>query len=66
MIQEESEDVEEGIVKVNFDLVLKALLREVKYLLLLDLDVPDTASVLYSRVDIIRHQTGQLELIVDM
>jgi dynein heavy chain len=66
LVREESEDVEEGIVKVNFDLVLKALLREVKYLLLLDLDVPDTASVLYSRVDIFRHQTGQLELIVDM
>lgn len=43
---------------MNFDLVLKALLREVKYLLILDLDVPDTASTLYSRVDIFRHQTG--------
>jgi dynein heavy chain, axonemal len=53
-------------VRVNFDLILKALLREVKYLLLLDLDVPETASDLYASVDKFRHQTGQLELIVDM
>ena len=66
LIRDEAADAEEGLVKVNFDLVLKALLREVKYLLLLDLDVPATAETLYARVDIYRHQTGQLELIVDM
>jgi dynein heavy chain len=63
---EATEKCEEGFVRVNFDLILKALLREVKYLLLLDLDVPETASALYAGVDKFRHQTGQLELIVDM
>jgi dynein heavy chain len=38
----------------------------VKYLLLLDLDVPKTAQDLYARVDVYRQQTGNLELIVDM
>jgi dynein heavy chain len=35
-------------------------------LLLLDLDVPQTAQDLYARVDVYRQQTGNLELIVDM
>jgi len=43
LYREETELFPEGYVRVNFDPVLKALLREVKYLLLLDLDVPQTA-----------------------
>lgn len=35
-------------------------------MLLLDLDVPQTAQDLYARVDVYRQQTGNLELIVDM
>jgi dynein heavy chain len=34
---------EEGFVRVNFDPILVRLLREVKYLLLLDIDVPERA-----------------------
>lgn len=33
---------EEGFVRVNFDPVLVRLLREVKYLLLLDIEVPES------------------------
>jgi dynein heavy chain len=60
------EEGEEGFVQVNFDPLLVRLLREVKYLLLLDIDVPSRASYLYSRVEIYRTQTGNLELIVNM
>ena len=66
LVREETELAEEGFVRVNFDPILKALLREVKYILVLDLDVPPTAQNLYTRVDIYRHQTGNLELIVEM
>jgi dynein heavy chain len=57
---------EEGFVRVNFDPVLVRLLREVKYLLLLDIEVPERASLLYKKVDIYRTQTGNLEIIVNM
>jgi len=40
--------------------VLKCLLREVKYLKLLDITVPEKASLLYSKVNIYRTQTGNL------
>ena len=66
LITEETDCAEEGFRRVNFDPVLKALLREVKYLLLLDIEVPQTAQNLYERVDIYRNQTGNLELIVEM
>jgi len=35
-------------------------------LLLLDIDVPERASLLYKKVDIYRTQTGNLEIIVNM
>ena len=60
------EEGEEGFIQVNFDPLLVRLLREVKYLSLLDISVPDRASYLYSRVEIYRTQTGNLELIVNM
>lgn len=66
LYREETPLAEEGFVRVNFDPVLIRLLREVKYLLLLDIDVPERASLLYKKVDIYRTQTGNLEIIVNM
>ena len=51
---------------VNFDPVLINLLREVKYFLLLGLDVPPSAAEIYQKVEIFRRQTGNLDLIVNM
>lgn len=42
------------------------LLREVKYLQLLDIKVPERASKLYHKVNVYRSQTGNLDLIVNM
>ena len=47
-------------------LSLEALLREVKYLLLLDQEVPERAKLLYDKADIYRTQTGRLEIIATM
>jgi dynein heavy chain, axonemal len=54
-VREDTDLFEEGFVRVNFDPILKALLREVKYLLLLDLTVPETAQALYEKVDVYRN-----------
>jgi len=51
---------------VNFDPVLVRLLREVKYLQLLDIKVPERASKLFEKVNVYRSQTGNLDLIVNM
>ena len=51
---------------VNFDKKLVELLREVKYLRLLNYQVPEKAQKLYDRVDVYRAQTGNLEFIVGM
>jgi len=51
---------------VNFDQALVDLLREVKYLLLLDKDVPEKAKEVFGKVDTYRQQTCQLEYIVDI
>ena len=66
LYREETPAAEEGFVRVNFDPVLVRLLREVKYLLLLDIEVPERASLLYKKVDVYRTQTGNLEIIVTM
>jgi len=66
LVREETDQCEEGYLKVNFDPVLVRLLREVKYLLLLDINVPERASTLYQKVNVYRSQTGNLELIVNM
>jgi len=34
---------EEGFIRVNFDPILVRILREVKYLLLMDIEVPERA-----------------------
>lgn len=57
---------EEGFVRVNFDPTLERLLREVKYLLINDIEVPERASLLYEKADIYRTQTGRLDIIVGM
>jgi dynein heavy chain len=51
---------------VNFDPTLIRLLREVKYLQLLDIEVPQKAADLYKGVNTYRTQKGNLDIIVDM
>jgi dynein heavy chain len=55
-----------GLLKVNFDPALVRLLREVKYFLIYDveLDVPEAALEIFSRVDTYRQWTGELDVIV--
>ena len=57
---------EEGFVRVNFDPTLERLLREVKYLQNLDIEVPERAGLLFEKADIYRTQCGRLEIIVTM
>lgn len=57
---------EEGFVRVNFDPTLERLLREVKYLQILDIAVPERATLLFEKADVYRTQTGRLEIIVSM
>lgn len=66
LYREETSAAEEGFVRVNFDPILVKLLREVKYLLQQDIQVPEKASLLYKKVNIYRTQTGNLQIIVDM
>ncbi len=51
---------------MNFDPALVRTLREVKYLLLLSLEIPQTAKRIYNKVEVYRSQTGNLDLIVGM
>lgn len=55
-----------GQLFVNFDPALVQLLREVKYFLLLGLDIPEDALAIYKRAEVFRRQTGNLGLIIDM
>lgn len=50
---------------MNFDPTLERMLREVKYLMLLDVEVPERASLLYQKADVYRVQTGRLEIIAN-
>lgn len=43
-----------AFIRVNFDPVLVRLLREVKYLLLMDIEVPERAQLLFKKVNIYR------------
>jgi dynein heavy chain, axonemal len=47
LVREETDVAVEGFLRVNFDPVLVRLLREVKYFLLLNIEVPEKASLLY-------------------
>ena len=62
---EEGEVVLE-LLSVNFDPALIRLLREVKYFLLLGLEVPMSALEVYKKAETFRRQTGNLDLIVQM
>jgi dynein heavy chain len=53
-----------GILRVNFDPKLVKLLRETKYFMLLDANVPASAHKIYERNETLRQQTGNLDLIV--
>jgi dynein heavy chain len=66
LVREETPVAPEGFLRVNFDPVLVRLLREVKYLQLLDHKVPEKAAILYKKVNIYRSQTGNLDIIVNM
>jgi dynein heavy chain len=56
---------EEGFIRVNFNPILTRYLREIRYLQLLDIDVPQRASSLYAKVEVYRSQTGRLDIIVE-
>lgn len=51
-------------MKVNFDPILVRLLREVKYLKQLNVNVPETAEKLFTKADTYRRQVVSLELII--
>lgn len=55
-----------SLLQVNFDPLLVKLLREIKYFLLLGLEVPSSAMDIYQKVEIFRRHTGNLDLIVNM
>ena len=70
-----------NLLSVNFDPALVALLREVKYFLLLDLNeaggdgeqpwkqqfvTPEAAMSIYKKAEVFRRETGNLDLIVNM
>lgn len=57
---------EKNLLKVNFDPALVRLLREVKYFSIIDMVVPQSASEIFSKNDVYRTQTGNLEIIVTM
>ena len=61
-----STDPKDTHLMVNFDALLIKLLREVKYFLLLGLDVPPSAMEIYTKVEIFRRHTGNLDLIVNI
>lgn len=59
-------EAETHTLHVNFDPALVRLLREVKYFLLLGLEVPDPALEIHKKSEVFRRQTGNLDLIVNM
>ena len=59
-------DQETRLLAVNFDKDLDALLREVKYFLLLDLAVPESGLKIFKQAEVFRQWTGNLALIVNI
>jgi len=55
-------EVEGQLLQVNFDAALVRLLREVKYFLLLALEVPASALDIYKKAETFRRQTGACEV----
>ena len=56
----------QALLHVNFDPLLTRLLREVKYFLLLGLQVPASALEVYERGEVFRRHNGNLDLIVNI
>jgi dynein heavy chain len=54
------------LLRVNFDPALIKLLREVRYLKLLSLEVPATALAIYEKNETFRQQIGNLELLANV
>lgn len=54
LVREDTEIAPEGFMRVNFDPVLVRALREVKYLQLIDISVPEKASELFQKVNVYR------------
>ena len=63
---DEEGEVALQLLSVNFDAALIRLLREVKYFLLLGLEVPMGALEVYKKAETFRRQVGNLDLIVQM
>ena len=59
-------DAASGFMSVNFDPALVCLLRETKYFLLLNLEVPESAMSIFEMAETYRQQTGNLDLIVNI
>lgn len=57
---------DDNMLCVNFDNDLVKLLREIRYLQLIDMHVPETGLTIYKNVDIFRDINMKLDLIVDM
>ncbi len=66
LVREETDQAEEGFIRVNFNPILVRYLREVKYLQILDISVPQRADSLFAKVETYRRWTGRLDLIVEM
>lgn len=62
----EPADHDGNMLRVNFDPSLVQLLREVKYFLLADLAVPESAMQIFAKAEMFRKFTGNLDLIVNM
>ena len=62
--KEGDSEIDAQLLAVNFDPALVRLLREVKYFLLLGLEVPATALEIYKKAETFRRQTGNLDIIV--
>ena len=59
-------DVDASLLQVNFDAALVRLLREVKYFLLMGLEVPATALTIYQKSTTYRKYTTSLEMMTNM
>ena len=59
------EDAPHPFLRVNFDPALICLLREVKYFLMLQIEVPESATKIYEKNETFRQQTGNLDIIVN-
>lgn len=55
-----------GLLRVNFDPALTRLLREVRFLLIFDMEVPADAQEIFNKAATYRHWVAQLDHIVTM